>query len=171
MIMNAAMGVQNMELKLRPAVVLLIIKNVDYGGVAYKNTSGVVTDEYACFVTLGTILTGAPYLIQEISTSASVVDFEHVVTGQSFGVNELVHIYQQGVFDKRTYAKIFLREAAYTYDEADNIDIGYPVLTYKKYNFPITHSVDPKITIDDATLDLYAGMSETDELFELSKSR
>ena len=33
----AAMGVQNMELKLRPAVVLLIIKNVDYGGVAYKN--------------------------------------------------------------------------------------------------------------------------------------
>ena len=128
-------------------------------GVAYKNASGVITDEFACFVTLGTVLTGAPYLIQEISTSATVVDFEHVVTGQSFGVNELVHIYQQGVFDKRTYAKIFLREAAYTYDEADNIDIGYPVLTYKKYNFPITHSVDPKITIDDATLDLYAGMS------------
>ena len=130
-------------------------------GVAYKNMSGVITDEFACFVTLGTILTGAPYLIQEISTSATVVNFQHVVTGQSFGVNELVHIYQQGVFDYRTYAKIFLREAAYTYDEADNIDIGYPTLTYKKYNFPVTHQVDVGVTVDDATLDGagYTGLS------------
>ncbi len=129
------------------------LKAVRDCGVAYKNTSGVITDEFACFVTLGTVLTGAPFFIQTNTTDATVVNFAHVVTGQSFGVNELVHIYQQGVFDYRNYAKIFLREAGYTYDDASNIEIGYPTLTYKKYNFPVTHQVDVGVTVDDTTLD------------------
>ena len=128
-------------------------------GVAYKDTSGAITDEYACIVSLGSVLSGAPYLIQDNSTSASIVNFTHVAIGEAYGVNELIHIYQSGVFDYRSYLKVFLREAGYTYDEANNTEIGYSTLTYKKYNFPITHAVDPNITIDDTILDAYTGMS------------
>jgi hypothetical protein len=135
------------------------LKSVRDCGVAYKNSAGVITDEFACVVTLGTILTGAPYLIQTNTTDAAIVNFTHVAIGQSYGVNELIHIYQQGVFDRRNYMKVFLRAAGYTYDDASNTEIGYPTLTYKKYNFPITHSVDAGVTVDDATLDGYTGMS------------
>lgn len=134
-------------------------------GVAYVNASGVTTAMFACFVTLGTVLTGAPYFVQSNATNASAGAFTHVNTGTTFGVNELVQIYSDtngdGTpdYDYRSYAKVFLREAGYTYSEADNSDIGYSSLTYKKYNFPITHAVDPGVTVADGTLAGYTGMS------------
>ena len=65
----------------------------------------------------------------------------------TFGVNELVQIYSDtngdGTpdYDYRSYFKVFLREQGKTL-MSSNTDIGYSTLTYKKYNFPITHSVD-----------------------------
>ena len=143
-------------------------------GVAYVNAAGVITAMYACVVSLGGLAAGTTaeiYFTQSTATNASTDTFTHINTGASFGVNELVQIYRDddgdGVtaeasdFDLRSYAKVFLRRAGYTFDESSNIDIGYPALTYKKYNFPITHVVDAGVTVDDATLAGYTGMSIT----------
>lgn len=140
-------------------------------GVAYVNVSGVTTAMYACFVTLGQVAAGTAstdlYFTQSSASNATTATFAHLNTGDTFGVNELVQIYSDtngdGTpdYDYRAYAKVFLRRAGYTYDESSNIDIGYPALTYKKYNFPITHSVDAGVTKDDTAVDAYTGMSIT----------
>lgn len=134
-------------------------------GVAYVNTSGAITAMYACIVTLGQVLSGAPYYVQSSSTTASAGSFTHVNLSTTFGVNELVQIYSDtngdGTpdYDYRNYFKVFLREQGKTYDESSNTDIGYSTLTYKKYNFPITHAVDAGVTADDTTVDAYTGLS------------
>ena len=141
------------------------IKMIRDCGVAYVNTAGIVTAMFACFVTLGQVASGAPYYTLSSATNASTATFTHVNIGATFGVNELVQIYSDtngdGTpdYDYRSYAKVFLREAGYTYDESSNSDIGYSTLTYKKYNFPITHSVDAGVTKNDSTVDTYTGMS------------
>jgi len=142
------------------------LKMVRDCGVAYVNVAGAITAMYACFVTLGPLAAGTTadelYFAQSSATSASTSTFTHINTGTTFGVNELVQIYRDddgdGItaegsdFDLRAYSKVFLRRQGYTFSEASNADIGYPALTYKKYNFPITHAVDPGVTVDDATL-------------------
>ena len=141
------------------------IKMVRDCGVAYINAAGAVTAMYACIVTLGAVLSGAPYFVQSSSTTASAGSFTHVNTGTTFGVNELVQIYLDtngdGTpdYDYRSYFKVFLREQGKTYDESSNADIGYTSLTYKKYNFPITHAVDAGVTADDTAVDAYTGLS------------
>lgn len=145
------------------------LKMVRDCGVAYVNAAGAVVAMYACFVTLGPVAAGTPdadlYFVQSSATDAAVSNFTHVNTGTTFGVNELVQIYADADgngtpdFDYRSYAKVFLRRAGYTYAESSNVDIGYPSLTYKKYNFPITHAVDPAVTVDDATLAGYSGLA------------
>lgn len=150
------------------------VKMVRDCGVAYVNAAGAITAMYACLVSLGTLAAGTTteiYFTQSSATDASTSTFTHINTGATFGVNELVQIYRDddgdGVtaeasdYDLRSYVKLFLRRAGYTYDEASNTDIGYPSLTYKKYNFPITHTVDAGVTVDDATLAGYTGMSIT----------
>lgn len=134
-------------------------------GIAYVNTAGAVTAMYACIVTLGAVISGAPYFVQSSSTTASAGSFTHVNLSTTFGVNELVQIYLDtngdGTpdYDYRSYFKVFLREQGKTYDESSNADIGYSSLTYKKYNFPITHAVDAGVTADDTTVDAYTGLS------------
>lgn len=148
-------------------------KMIRDGGWAVRNTAGNITQMWACIVTLGTVLSGAPYFTQSSATNATTSAFTYCAIGQAFGINEAVQIYRDddgdGVFsegsdfDRRTYFKVFLREYAKTYDEADNTAIGYPSLTYKKYNFPITHSADPNVINDDTFVDganaPYNGMS------------
>lgn len=141
------------------------VKMVRDCGVAYVNAAGVTTNMFACFVSLGELPAGAAdiataiYYTQSSATDASTATFTHVNTGTTFGVNELVEIYRDtngdGTpdFDYRAYGKLFLRPAGYTYGESSNADIGYPALTYKKYNFPLTSVVDAGVTVDDATLD------------------
>lgn len=148
------------------------IKMVRDCGVAYVNTAGAITAMFACIVTLGALAAGTTtelYFAQSNATSASTSTFTHINTATTFGVNELVQIYRDddgdgntsegSDFDLRSYFKVFLRRQGYTYDESNNTDIGYPELTYKKYNFPITHAVDPGVTVDDTTLGTYTGMS------------
>lgn len=141
------------------------IKMVRDCGVAYVNTAGAITAMYACIVTLGAVLSGAPYFVQSSSTTASAGSFTHVNLSTTFGVNELVQIYSDtngdGTpdYDYRSYFKVFLREQGKTYDESSNTDIGYSTLTYKKYNFPITHAADAGVTADDTTVDAYTGLA------------
>ena len=147
------------------------IKMVRDCGVAYINTSGVATAMFACFVSLGALPSGASdiataiYFTQSSATNASTATFTHINTDTTFGVNELVQVYSDtngdGTpdYDYRAYAKLFLRPAGYTYDEASNADIGYPALTYKKYNFPLTSVIDAGVTVADGTLAGYTGMA------------
>lgn len=141
------------------------IKMVRDCGIAYVNASGAITAMFACIVTLGGIISGAPYFVQSSSTTATAGSFTHVNLATTFGVNELVQIYSDtngdGTpdYDYRSYFKVFLREQGKTYDESSNTDIGYPSLTYKKYNFPITHAVDAGVTADDTTVDAYTGLA------------
>ncbi len=141
------------------------IKMVRDCGIAYVNTAGAITAMFACIVTLGGIISGAPYFVQSSSTTATAGSFTHVNLATTFGVNELVQIYSDtngdGTpdYDYRSYFKVFLREQGKTYDESSNTDIGYPSLTYKKYNFPITHAVDAGVTADDTTVDAYTGLA------------
>ena len=134
-------------------------------GVAYVNSAGVFTAKFACIVTLGAVSTGAPYFTQSSAPNASIGSFTHVNIDSTFGVNELVQIYSDtngdGTpdYNYNSYFKVFLREQGYTYDEASNADIGYTTLTYKKYNFPVTHLVDPGVTKSDAEVDAYTGMA------------
>jgi hypothetical protein len=148
------------------------IKMVRDCGVAYVNTSGVITAMFACMVTLGEIAAGTSestdlYFVQSSATNATPSYFTHLNTATTFGVNELVQIYSDtngdgtADYDYRGYFKVFLRRQGYTFDESKNADIGYSALTYKKYNFPITHSVDQGVTVDDTTLGGYTGMSIT----------
>lgn len=140
-------------------------------GVAYRNAAGVATAMFACIVTLGGVVSGTVsselYFAQDSATNASVASFTHLHTDDTFGANELVQIYSDtngdGTpdYDRRSYFKVFLRRAGYTFDEANNTEIGYPALTYKKYNFPVTHQVDAGVTVSDATLATYTGMSIT----------
>ena len=145
------------------------IKMVRDCGVAYVNLAGVTTAMFACFVTLGPVVSGTSaadlFFTQSSATNASTSTFTHLNTDTTFGVNELIQIYSDtngdGTpdYDYRAYAKVFLRRAGYTYDESSNADIGYSALTYKKYNFPITHSIDAGVTKNDATVDAYTGMT------------
>jgi hypothetical protein len=160
------------------------VKGVRDCGVAYVNTDGAITNMFACFVSLGTLpassdISTAIYFTQSSATDASTTAFTHINTGTTFGVNELVEIYRDtngdGTpdFDYRSYAKVFLRPAGYTYAESSNLDIGYASLTSKKYNFPLTSVIDAGVTVDDATLDGagYTGLSiqwyETAQSFSL----
>ncbi len=139
------------------------IKMIRDCGVAYVNTAGATTAMFACFVTLGllpaAIADADMYFAQSSATDASTATFTHINKDTTFGVNELVQIYSDtngdGTpdYDYRSYVKVFLRPAGYTYDESDNTAIGYPELTYKKYNFPITCIADAGVTVDDTTLD------------------
>jgi hypothetical protein len=141
------------------------LKMVRDCGVATVAVNGNPTAMHACIVTLGTLLSGAPYFTQSSATNASTAAFTHVNLGTTFGVNELVQIYSDtnadGTpdYDYRSYFKVFLREQGKTYTESSNADIGYPALTYKKYNFPITHAVDAGVVADDTTVDAYTGMA------------
>jgi hypothetical protein len=148
------------------------LKMVRDCGVAIVASNGNPTKMYACITTLGGVVSGAPYFTQSSALNASTAAFTHVNLNSSFCINELVQIYNDpnadgsvaDGYDYRNYIKIFLREYGYTYDEANNTEIGYPELTYKKYNFPITHSVDDKVIANDATVDSslpYTGMSIT----------
>jgi len=148
------------------------IKMIRDCGVAYVNAAGKVTAMFACFVTLGTVAAGTSaaadlYFVQSSATDATPAYFTHLNTGTTFGVNELVQVYSDtngdGTpdYDYRAYAKVFLRRGGYTFDESSSLDIGYPVLTYKKYNFPVTHTADAGVTVADGILAGYTGMSIT----------
>jgi len=147
------------------------LKSIRDCGVAYVNSAGVPTAKYACIVTLGTVTAGTTssdmYFAQSSATDATTATFTHLHTADSFGVNELVQFYSDtngdGTpdYDLSSYFKVFLRRGGYTFDESNNTEIGYPAITYKKYNFPITHAVDAGVTKDDTTVDGYTGMSIT----------
>jgi hypothetical protein len=146
------------------------------GGWQEVSAAGVVLNEWAGVISLGTLEAGTQvYYQREIG---GVTD-DFVLDGV---VNQAVHIYSAPVeddFDYRSYLKLFAREQGNVYAAADLATIGVTTMTYQAYRFPLATAVDLKITADDVDIDSdsdgipdeapYSGMSIT--YYDIAQSR
>jgi hypothetical protein len=119
------------------------------GGWAKKNLTGISEQEYAGIVSLGSLSTGAQvYFQQAAATFAGSAATNFQLTGP---VNQAICVYSSGgspgVFDYRTYLKLFVREWGYTYDDVELTDIGVTTMSYQAYRFPLSNTADPKVTL------------------------
>ena len=121
------------------------------GGWTVRNSIGSVIAKWAGIIGLGTIESNDQLYYQQTSLSGS---FNVQLAGQ---VNQAVQIlsdpngdgiYTDG-FDRRTFFKLFVREAAQTYDDANLSEIGVTSLDSIAYRFPISTATDLKITNAD----------------------
>ena len=122
-------------------------------GFAIKNNDGTSGAEYAGVITLGELEAGSQVYFQQAEGGASS---NIVLTGQ---VNQCVQVYgdaANGDFDYRGYLKLFVREQAKKYAQADLNDIGVSQMTYQAYRFPLANDTDLKVTHDDTTADAYS---------------
>lgn len=132
----------------------LTITLVRDAGFAYKNSSNVITAEYANITTLGSFnaTSDQAYYIQ--TAGGTPTNFS-----KAGEVNELVQIFgdaTHGNFNRRTYFKVFLREQGKTYAEYDLLTAqNLSTITYKKFALPLSNAIDLKVTQNDVTVDAY----------------
>jgi hypothetical protein len=126
-------------------------------GFAVKNTNGTSAEEYAGVITLGSIgSTDQVYFTQAVGGASSNI----VLTGP---VNQAIKVYgdaTHGNFNYRSYLKLFVREQAKIYANADLPGIGVSTMTYQAYRFPLANQSDLKVTHSDVVADAY-GVSVT----------
>ena len=125
------------------------------GGWSVVNTAGLVTEQWAGIITLGTFAANtdqAYYQQADAGASSNILLTNYV--------NQAVQIlddpngdgsYVDG-FDRRSYFKIFVREWEKLYAQSSISDIGVTSLTYQAYRFPLTNSADLKITVTSANI-------------------
>lgn len=127
------------------------------GGWTVRNTSGNVTQMWAGIIGLGSIESDDQLYYQQVAAGAAT---NVQLTGQ---INQAVQIlrdddgdgnFAEGSdFDRRTFFKLFVRERAQVFDDANLADIGVTALAAQAYRFPITTSSDAlKVTTADATI-------------------
>jgi hypothetical protein len=124
------------------------------GGWTVRNTGGSVTQKWAGVIGLGTIESNDQLYFQQALGGASA---NVQLTGQ---INQAVQIlsdpngdgaYGDG-FDRRAFFKLFVREQAQTYDDANLADIGVAQMDAIAYRFPISTVADLKVATADATI-------------------
>ena len=119
------------------------------GGWREYSSAGVLNREYAGFVGLGAINTGAqPYYI--LNASDAPTDFPFA---DQFNVG--VQVYgdaANGDFDKRTYAKTYCREYGKKYKDSVLADTGKTATGAFLVNFLISNEDDLKIQANDAAM-------------------
>lgn len=119
------------------------------GGWREYSSAGVLDREYAGFVGLGAINTGAqPYYI--LNASDAPTDFPFA---DQFNVG--VQVYgdaANGDFDKRTYAKTYCREYGKKYKDSVLADTGKTATGAFLVNFLISNEDDLKIQANDAAM-------------------
>ena len=121
-------------------------------GFAVKNEDGTSATEYAGIITLGDLGSTDQVYYQQ------VVDGSPINVTLTDSVNQAVKIYgdaNNGDFDYRGYLKLFVREQAKKYAQADLNDIGVTTMTIQAYRFPLANFNDLKVTHNDATADAY----------------
>lgn len=130
------------------------------GGWRKVDSSSVNQEEYTSFISLGAMDADAQAYYQLVNSTTAKTDF--AFTGP---VNEAVWLYDNGVFDRRTYFKAFLRKKGKTYASYDLLtEQNLSAVTYKDYSFPLTHASDAAITVQDGNIVgaiPYAGVSGT----------
>lgn len=119
------------------------------GGWSEYSSAGVLQEQYAGFVGLGSINSGAqPYY--HLATSDAPTNFPFAdqfnVGVKVFG--DATH----GNFDKRTYAKTFCREYGKKYKSSVLSDTGSTATGANKQNFLISNEDDLKIQANDAAM-------------------
>jgi hypothetical protein len=145
-------------------------------GWTVRNTSGLVTQQWAGIIGLGSIEANDQLYIQQSSGGAAT---NIVLTGQ---VNQAVQIlkdddgdgnFAEGSdFDRRTYFTLFGREQAQVFGRSKLSDIGVVSMGPQAYRFPISTGADLKVTTADtgikasgsgypADVAPYSGMSIT----------
>ena len=119
------------------------------GGWREYSSAGVLNREYAGFVGLGAIHTGAqPYYILNASDAPTNFPF-----ADQFNVG--VQVYgdaANGDFDKRTYAKTYCREYGKKYKDSVLADTGKTATGAFLVHFLISNEDDPKIQANDAAM-------------------
>lgn len=128
------------------------------GGFAVRNTSGNITEMWAGIITLGDVGASDQIYYQQEDGAASV---DVVLTGAA---NQCVQIlsdpdgngdYADG-FDRRSFFKIFVREQAKLFAQAELSNIGVTTMTYQAYRFPLANAADTKIEeLNDVTVAAY----------------
>lgn len=96
--------------------------------------------------TLNALNTGAQPYYQKVSGGAAT---NFVYTDE---VNEAVLVYEDGGIDNQTYFNMYAREYGYRYDKSTLDDLGETETGAFKLRFPLSNSVDPNITDNDATV-------------------
>jgi hypothetical protein len=128
------------------------------GGWSYLSSSAnIITQQYMGVSTLGSFASGShKAYIQQVSLNNGKTGPTASIdkTGE---VNEPIFIYNNGVFNYRTFFKIFLRErtstAGYSYAESDLLtDQDLTTLTYALYKIPLSNASDPKISETDTNI-------------------
>ena len=119
------------------------------GGWREYSSAGVLNREYAGFVGLGAINSGAqPYYILNASDAPTNFPF-----ADQFNVG--VQVYgdaANGDFDKRTYAKTYCREYGKKYKDSVLADTGKTATGAFLVNFLISNEDDLKIQANDAAM-------------------
>lgn len=119
------------------------------GGWREYSSAGVLNREYAGFVGLGAINSGAqPYYILSASDAPTNFPF-----ADQFNVG--VQVYgdaANGNFDKRTYAKTYCREYGKKYKDSVLADTGKTATGAFLVNFLISNEDDLKIQANDAAM-------------------
>lgn len=126
------------------------------GGWTVRNVSGNVTQKWAGIIGLGTVGSGDQLYYQQVDGGASS---NIQLTGQ---VNQAVQIFKDddgdgntsegSDFDRRSFFKLFVREQAKTYDDANLADIGVAQMDSIAYRFPLSNGTDLKVTTSDVTI-------------------
>ena len=119
------------------------------GGWSEFSIAGVLNRQYGGFVGLGSINSGAqPYY--QLASGDAPVNFPFV---DQFNVG--VQVFgdaSNGNFDKRTYAKAFVREVQRKYKDSILADTGATATGAFKTNFLIANEVDLDVLVADAAL-------------------
>jgi hypothetical protein len=119
-------------------------------GWTVKNTSAATTQKWSGIIGLGSIESNDQLYMDQLSGS-----FNAQLQGQ---INQAVLILSDSNgdgnydFSKRTSFKIFVREQAQTYDDANLADIGVTTLDSIAYRFPISTATDLKVTHADSVI-------------------
>ena len=131
-------------------------------GLAYKNTSGTVTAEWACFEQLGTLADNAHQPYHRLGTATTPTDF-----GVADEFNELVQVYgdaSHGNLDIRSTsnAKFYVREAGFTYGYYDlSAEQNLTTLEPRRYQIPMTTTADAAVSVTGPSGAPYSGMTLT----------
>lgn len=119
------------------------------GGWSEYSSAGLLNRQYGGFVGLGSINSGAqPYY--QLGSIDAPVDFPFV---DQFNVG--VQVFgdaTNGSFDKRTYAKAFVREVQRKYKDSILADTGATATGAFKTNFLIANETDLDVLVADAAL-------------------
>jgi hypothetical protein len=119
------------------------------GGWSEYSAGGVLNRQYGGFIGLGAINSGAqPYY--HLATSDAPVNFPF---DDQFNVG--IQVYgdaSNGNFDKRTYAKAFVREEQKKFKDSILSDTGAIATGAFKTNFLISNETDLDVLVDDAAL-------------------